>query len=206
MGEGCLVDQLVGQYQADVAGLGPLVDPERCRKTLQSIYRYNYKREMFEHANVERTFALNDEAALVISDYGRGARPDVPFPYFAEVMTGFEYTAASQMIFAGMVHEGIECITNIRAPLRRRAAKPVGRSRVRQSLRARDGGVVWGPCSERLPLRRAEPAGLGAAEVAGAGVPFGLGHGHRVGELRVWRRRRQASRSPSFMARCRAGR
>ena len=114
MGEGCLVDQLVGQYQADVAGLGPLVDPERCRKTLQSIYRYNYKREMFEHANVERTFALNDEAALVISDYGRGARPDVPFPYFAEVMTGFEYTAASQMIFAGMVHEGIECITNIR--------------------------------------------------------------------------------------------
>jgi hypothetical protein len=114
MGEGCLVDQLVGQYQADVAGLGPLVDPERCRKTLQSIYRYNYKREMFEHANVERTFALNDEAALVISDYGRGVRPDVPFPYFAEVMTGFEYTAASQMIFAGMVHEGIECITNIR--------------------------------------------------------------------------------------------
>jgi hypothetical protein len=114
MGEGCLVDQLVGQYQADVAGLGPLVDPEHCRKTLQSVYRYNYKREMFEHANVERTFALNDEAALVISDYGRGVRPDVPFPYFAEVMTGFEYTAASQMIFAGMVHEGIECITNIR--------------------------------------------------------------------------------------------
>jgi len=114
MGEGCLVDQLVGQYQADVAGLGPLVDPERCRTTLQSIYRYNYKREMFEHANVERTFALNDEAALVISDYGRGVRPDVPFPYFAEVMTGFEYTAASQMIFAGMVHEGIECIANIR--------------------------------------------------------------------------------------------
>ena len=90
------------------------MDVAHCRKTLESIYRYNYKREMFEHANVERTFALNDEAALVISDYGRGVRPDVPFPYFAEVMTGFEYTAASQMIFAGMVHEGVECITNIR--------------------------------------------------------------------------------------------
>ena len=52
LGEGCLVDQLVGQYLADVAGLGPLVDPEHCRKTLETIYRYNYKRELFEHANV----------------------------------------------------------------------------------------------------------------------------------------------------------
>jgi hypothetical protein len=38
----------------------------------------------------------------------------VPFPYFAEVMTGFEYTAATHMIFAGLVREGVECITNIR--------------------------------------------------------------------------------------------
>ena len=44
MGNGCLVDQLVGQYQAEVAGLGPLVDPAHCRTTLESIYRYNYKR------------------------------------------------------------------------------------------------------------------------------------------------------------------
>ena len=115
MGSGCLVDQLVGQYQAEVAGLGPLVDPVKCRAALQSIYRYNYKRELFDHDTVQRTFALNDEAALVIADYAHGGRPDVPFPYYAEVMTGFEYTAASHMIYAGMVSQGIECITNIRA-------------------------------------------------------------------------------------------
>jgi non-lysosomal glucosylceramidase len=115
MGDGCLVDQLVGQYQAEVAGLGPLVDPVKCRTTLASIYRYNYKRALFEHDTVQRTFALNDEAALVIADYGRGDRPKVPFPYYAEVMTGFEYTAASHMIYAGMVREGLECIANIRA-------------------------------------------------------------------------------------------
>ncbi len=114
MGDGCLVDQLVGQYQAEVAGLGPLVDPVKCRATLASIYRYNYKRALFEHDTVQRTFALNDEAALVIADYGRGDRPKVPFPYYAEVMTGFEYTAASHMIYAGMVREGLECIANIR--------------------------------------------------------------------------------------------
>jgi non-lysosomal glucosylceramidase len=115
MGDGCLVDQLVGQYQAEVSGLGPLVDAAHCRTTLDSIYRYNYKRSLYEHDTVQRTFALNDEAALVIADYGRGERPRVPFPYYAEVMTGFEYTAASHMISAGMVREGLECIANIRA-------------------------------------------------------------------------------------------
>jgi uncharacterized protein (DUF608 family) len=114
MGSGCLVDQLVGQYQADVCGLGPLVDPVHARATLRSILRYNYKRELALHQAVQRTFALNDEAALVIADYARGERPAVPFPYYAEVMTGFEYTAAAQMIFAGMVSDGVECITNIR--------------------------------------------------------------------------------------------
>jgi uncharacterized protein (DUF608 family) len=114
-GEGCLVDQLLGQYLADVTGLGPLVDREHIRKALASIYRYNYKRAMADHDCVERTFALNDEAALVICDYGKAERPRIPFPYFAEVMTGFEYSAAALMLYHGMAKEGVECIGNIRA-------------------------------------------------------------------------------------------
>ncbi len=35
VGDGCLLDQLIGQYLAEVAGLGPLVDPAHIRKTLQ---------------------------------------------------------------------------------------------------------------------------------------------------------------------------
>src|ERR1035438_1759582 len=69
LGEGCLIDQLVGQYLAEVAGLGPLVSPENIRKTLASIYRYNYKRSLATHDTVQRTFALNNEAAMVICDY-----------------------------------------------------------------------------------------------------------------------------------------
>ncbi|SPE33483.1 conserved hypothetical protein [Candidatus Sulfopaludibacter sp. SbA3] len=114
LGDGCLVDQLVGQYAATFAGLGHLVDADHIRKTLQSIYKYNYKRSMTRHDNVQRTFALNDEGALVICDYGKGTRPEVPFPYFAEVMTGFEYSAAMLMLAYGMGKEGVECIENIR--------------------------------------------------------------------------------------------
>jgi non-lysosomal glucosylceramidase len=114
VGAGCLVDQLVGQYLADISGLGPLVSPAKIRATLQSIYRYNYKRSLVEHDNTERTFALNEEASVVICDYGKAERPLVPFPYFAETMTGFEYTAAVLMMSWGMVDEGVECLRNTR--------------------------------------------------------------------------------------------
>ncbi|MGO9862479.1 MAG: GH116 family glycosyl-hydrolase [Terriglobales bacterium] len=114
VGDGCQVDQLVGQYMATVAGLGDLLDPTHIRKTLASIYRYNYKRSLMHHASVQRVYALNDEAALVICDYTRGTRPEVPMPYCTEVMTGFEYSAAALMLAYGMVEEGVECIGNIR--------------------------------------------------------------------------------------------
>ncbi|MBW4028318.1 MAG: hypothetical protein HIU93_13085 [Acidobacteria bacterium] len=115
VGLGCLIDQLVGQYLSEVAGLGPLVSPEHVRSTLGSLYRFNYKRTLIDHNNVERTFALNDEAAMVICDYAGVPRPHIPFPYYAEVMTGFEHSAAALMLYSGMVPEGIECIGNIRS-------------------------------------------------------------------------------------------
>lgn len=114
VGAGCLADQLIGQYLADVAGLGPLVAPANIRKTLASIYRYNYRRTMLEHQSVERTYVLNDEAAVVVCDYGKAERPRIPFPYYAEAWTGIEYLVASQMIFAGMRREGVEFFRNAR--------------------------------------------------------------------------------------------
>ena len=115
LGSGCLIDQLIGQYLAHVMDLGYLVSPDHIRIALESIYKYNYKRTLADHDSVERTFALNDESAMVICDYGEAARPRIPFPYFAEVMTGFEHSTAALMLYSGMVPEGIECIRNIRA-------------------------------------------------------------------------------------------
>jgi non-lysosomal glucosylceramidase len=114
VGDGCQVDQLIGQYMAQVAGLGDLLDPANIRKTLESVYRLNYKRDLSHHQSVQRTYALNDEAALVICDFSEGHLPEVPMPYYAEVMTGFEYSAAILMLAYGMVDQGVECITNIR--------------------------------------------------------------------------------------------
>ena len=114
VGNGCLVDQLLGQYIADLAGLGPLLKVANIRTALQSIYKYNYKRNMYEEESVERAFAVNDQAALVLCDYTKGDRPEVPMPYYSENFTGSEYAAAILMIKYGLVKEGVECIANIR--------------------------------------------------------------------------------------------
>jgi uncharacterized protein (DUF608 family) len=115
VGDGCLVDQLLGQYLADVAGLGELVSHKNMATTLRAIYASNYKRTLLEHDNVERTFALNDEAAVLVCSYAEGKRPRIPFPYYAEVFTGLEHATAAMMMYAGMVDEGVEYIANTRA-------------------------------------------------------------------------------------------
>jgi hypothetical protein len=114
LGSGCLVDQLVGQFLAHACGLGYLVKPEHVKTTLKSIKRFNHRNSLHDHFNCMRTFALDGEAGLLMASYPHG-RPANPFPYFTEIMTGFEYTAAVGMIYEGLSDDGIECIRNIRA-------------------------------------------------------------------------------------------
>jgi hypothetical protein len=114
LGEGCLADQLIGQYLADIAGLGPLLDPEHIRQTLAAIQKYNYRAELYEHDSVQRVYALNDEPALLVCDYGKVQRPRIPFPYYQEAWTGIEYLVAAQFIQAGMLREGLATIENVR--------------------------------------------------------------------------------------------
>lgn len=114
-GSGCLGDQLIGQYLASIAGLGPLVKTDHNRATMQSIFRYNYKATLVDHDCVQRTYALNDEGAVMVCDYGKGERPEIPFPYYAEAWTGIEYLVASLMFYAGMIEEGIEVVATARA-------------------------------------------------------------------------------------------
>jgi non-lysosomal glucosylceramidase len=113
LASGCLVDQLVGQYMAHICGLGYLAKQENVEATLRAILKYNYRETLEDHFNSMRSFALGNERALLMASYPKD-RPAKPFPYWSEVMTGFEYSAAVGMLFEGMRAEGLTCIKNIR--------------------------------------------------------------------------------------------
>ena len=113
LGKGCLVDQLVGQYMAHICGLGYLGDKNHIQKTLQSVMKYNFIPDVSGEFNNMRSYVMGHEAALMMASWPKG-RLEVPFPYFPEAMTGFEYCAAVGMIQEGMVDDGLKCIKAIR--------------------------------------------------------------------------------------------
>jgi uncharacterized protein (DUF608 family) len=113
LGKCCLVDQLVGQQMAHLWDLGDLAKKENLRKTCESIMKWNFLPDFTRHFNNMRSYCLGDEAGLLMGSWPRG-RERIPFPYFAEVMTGFEYVAAAEMIFQGMDAAGVKVVKAIR--------------------------------------------------------------------------------------------
>ena len=113
LGKCCLVDQLVGQQTAHLWGLGDLAKKENLRKTCESIMKYNFLEDFSEHFNNMRIYCGGDEAGLLMGSWPRG-RLQTPFPYFGEVMTGFEYVAAAEMIYQGMDAEAVKVVKAIR--------------------------------------------------------------------------------------------
>ena len=114
LGKGCLSDQLIGQWYACMLHLGYLFNSEQVRRALQSIFRYNWKSDLSEHANPQRIYALNDEAGLLLASWPHGDRPRFPFPYSDEVWTGIEYQVASHLIYEGFIEEGLAIVKGVR--------------------------------------------------------------------------------------------
>ncbi len=114
MGDACLADQLLGQLQAHVAGLGYLLEEANVRATLKSIYKYNYQPNLSEHVDLQRTYALNDEGGVVVATYPLGKRPEIPFPYFGEIWTGMDYQFAASLAFEGMMAEALNVVESTR--------------------------------------------------------------------------------------------
>lgn len=115
IGEGCAIDQMLGQWHANICGLGDVFDPEQRRIALQNMWKNNWKPSLRNFANMWRVFALNDEKGTVICDYPEGSeRPVISIPYSEECMTGFEYAFAGLLISEGFVEEGVEVVRAIR--------------------------------------------------------------------------------------------
>lgn len=115
IGEGCSIDQVLGQWHADLLNLGEIFESEKTTSALSSIYRYNFIEDMREHVNPCRIFGLNDEQGTMICSYPEGRRkPLIPVPYCEETMHGFEYQAASHMIRHGLEEYGLRCVKAVR--------------------------------------------------------------------------------------------
>ena len=114
-GPGCLSDQLLGQWFCHVAGLGYVLPEERVRAALAAVVKHNWQPSLDTHESCQRTYALNDEAGLLLCSWPSGGRPAYPFPYADEVWTGIEYQVAAHCIYEGLIAEGLRIVEGVRA-------------------------------------------------------------------------------------------
>jgi hypothetical protein len=114
-GSGCLADHLLGQWFAHVVGLGYLLPEEHVRSAVRAIVRHNWRETLGEHRSCQRTYALNDEAGLLVCTWPNGGRPRYPLPYGDECWTGTEYQVAAHLIYEGLVDEGVAIVAGVRA-------------------------------------------------------------------------------------------
>ena len=113
-GSGCLSDQLLGQYLAFVTDLGYVLEKSHVDKALSSIFQYNFCPDLSQFSNVQRVYALNEEAGLLLCSWPKGNRPALPFVYSDEVWTGIEYQVAASLIYADHVEKGLKIIESTR--------------------------------------------------------------------------------------------
>lgn len=113
-GTGVLSDQLLGQLLAHVVGLGHLFPGDHVRSAIRAVHRHNFRPSLVDHQSVQRTFALDDEAGLVLCSWPHGGRPRIPFVYSDEVWTGIEYQVAAHLAYEGFTAESLEIVTAVR--------------------------------------------------------------------------------------------
>lgn len=124
-GSGCLSDGVIGAWMARIYGIETPLDRAQVRSNLHSIFKYNFKADLSQHANAQRPgYAMGQEPGLLVCTWPRGGKPTLPFVYSDEVWTGNEYQVASHLISEGLAEEGLTIVRAARSRYDGRTRNP----------------------------------------------------------------------------------
>lgn len=125
VGSGCLSDGVFGAWLGHLCGIDSPQDHQSIRDHLASVYKYNFRTNLSQHANPQRPgYALGDEAGLLLCSWPKGGKPTLPFVYSDESWTGIEYQVASHLIAIGMIEEGFTIVKAVRTRYDGRVRNP----------------------------------------------------------------------------------
>jgi hypothetical protein len=113
-GDGCLSDQLIGQWYSEMLQLGYLFGRSNVRKALRSIFEHNWLPDVRTHACLLRDYAFAREAGLVLCTWPDGGEPPYSFWFASEVWCGIEYQVASHLVYEGMLREAMTIVKGVR--------------------------------------------------------------------------------------------
>ena len=124
-GDGCHADQLLGQWWAHALGLGHLLPSERVGAAVKAIHEHNFRRDLRDHVQRPRVFMKPEEPGVLLCTWPNGGELDDPTNSAHETAwTGVEYAVAGQLIYEGLVDEGLKIVTAIRSRQNGRIRNP----------------------------------------------------------------------------------
>ena len=112
----CHIDQVYGQSWAFQAGLGRILDEEKTKAALRSLWKYNFTPDVGPYIKKHtggRPYALAGEGGMIMNTNPKNeAKPygeDVTWQlgYFHECMSGFEHQVASHLMAENMTDEAL---------------------------------------------------------------------------------------------------
>lgn len=110
-GVGCLSDGILGMWLAASCGLDEMIDNDKIVSHLNSVYKYNFKTDLFNHCNPQRPgYACGHDGGLLLCTWPKGGALSLPFVYSNEVWTGIEYQVAGHLMMKGEVEKGLDIV------------------------------------------------------------------------------------------------
>ncbi|GGW45803.1 GH116 family glycosyl-hydrolase [Arenibacter certesii] len=103
----CHSDQLLGQWWADQLALGSLYPDYKIKSANEAILKYNFKSNLKNHDQGHRTFALPEEAGMVVSTWPNKDRTEYASGYSSEVWSTFEYTIGASLIKYNKIRDAL---------------------------------------------------------------------------------------------------
>ena len=110
---GCQIDQLLGQWWAHQTDLGYLYPLDHIRTALHSLFVNNFRPSFVGVRQLPRKFVSDRDAGMQMITWPQSDRPRNHMLYADEVMSGFEYSAASEMIYEGLLKEGFAVVRSV---------------------------------------------------------------------------------------------
>jgi uncharacterized protein (DUF608 family) len=114
-GNGCLSDGVLGAWIARMCGLGNIIDSVKVKSHLNSVYKYNFRKDLSDHSNPQRpSYAFGNEGGLLLCTWPKGDALSLPFVYSNEVWTGIEYQVASHLMLSGETEKALGIVRTAR--------------------------------------------------------------------------------------------
>lgn len=108
-GSGCHIDQVLGDWWSRMLDMDRVYPESHVRSAMAALYESNFRFDFIGIPQAPRKFVHDEDAGMQMITWPQGGRPEPEHQmlYADEVMTGFEYAAASTMIYAGLLQQGL---------------------------------------------------------------------------------------------------